>query len=225
MGVYNKHFKFLQRLQQYLGQSPVIQSQDIEYFLNRGQDLWVDTVYEKFNGKEELRRRLNSIIVVTNLTASTGVTGVHGGEIWEFPDDAKYILEEFVKFSSTGDEQVPVKPMGFGSKQINNPFKRPSSKLVWRIDEGRNGVKDKVELIKGNSLPITNYIIIYVKVPDRINIHLTPQEDTDISEYWEDEIVELAVKVALESYRLVGAFSPSTAKVVNEKEENSNLNK
>lgn len=208
MGVYNKHFKFLQKLQQYIGQSPTIQSQDIEYFLNMGQDLWVDMVYEKFNGKEELRRRLNSIVVVSNISNGSVGTGIYGGEIWELPEDVKYILDEFVRFNNS-TENILVKPIGFNNKQANNPFKRPYDRLVWRIEAGYNTVNkvDRVELIKGTTLPITNYIVTYIKVPNRIYLHTNPQEDTDISDYWEDEIVDLAVKIALESYKLTGAFS------------------
>jgi hypothetical protein len=201
MNAGTKHFKFLQRIQQYVGQDINIQSKDIEFFLNKGLDAWVQSTYDAYKGQEELRKRLGSIIVTEILpnTDSAGVnSGVYGGEVWTLPADVLYVLDEVINTASP----VPVKPVDFNyyNKQRNNPFKKAGTRVVWRLD-----VDDSKHELVGHSGAITNYRVSYVKYPDRIVLHGT-QDDTDVDIRWEDEIVDKAVEIAYATYSVSGSL-------------------
>jgi hypothetical protein len=200
MSAGTKHFKFLQRIQQYVGQDVNIQSKDIEFFLNKGLDAWVQSTYDAYKGQEELRKRLGSIIVTEILDSATyrETTGNYGGEIWTLPTDVLYVLDEFINTTSS----IPVKPVDFSyyNKQRKNPFKKAGKTIAWRLDVDDS----KHELIYNT--PIIDYRITYIKYPIRIDIHSTPQVDTDVDIRWEDEIVDKAIEVAYATYSVSGSL-------------------
>jgi hypothetical protein len=198
MSAATKHFKFLQRIQQYSNQSIDMLSRDIEFFLNKGLDAWVQNTYDVYKGQEELRKRLGSIIVTAVLpdSQSTGLgTGNYGGEVWTLPSNVLYVLDEFINTTSP----VPVKPVDFSyyNKQKDNPLKRAGRRVVWRMD-----VDDSKHELVGYPEAIDNYRITYIKYPDRIDIHNST--DTDVDVRWEDEIVDKAVEIAYQTYDISG---------------------
>jgi len=212
MSAFSKHLKFIKKLQQYTEQEPIIRSKDIEMFINQAIDTWVDLTYKNFNGKEDLRKRLEPLIITKTIDrGSIGVgprVGPRGGELWPFPTGSqiRYIYSELVQFNNS-TALIPVKPVPvtYFNKQQSNPFKKPYRNLVWRTEgDLSNGL---VELIVDNAV-IAKYIITYIKHPQHVNLHSNLQVDTDIDMAWEDEIIDIAVNIALNSYKLLGAFTP-----------------
>lgn len=208
MSAFSKHLKFIKKLQQYTEQEPIIRSKDIEMFINQAIDTWVDLTYKNFNGKEDLRKRLEPLIITAETIDSSIGEGPRGGELWPFPTGSqiRYIYSELVQFNNS-NALIPVKPVPvtYFNKQQSNPFKKPYRNLVWRTESGlSNG---SVELIVDNAV-IARYIITYIKHPQHVNLHSNQQVDTDIDMAWEDEIIDIAVNIALNSYKLLGAFTP-----------------
>lgn len=200
------HLRILQRLQNHISLDIDIRSIDVEYFLNRAQDLWTDGVYSEYKGQEELRKRLGSIMGFDTVSAAVvGETGVHGGEIWELDEDARYVLDEAVNSNS-----IPIKPVDslYYNKQKNNPYKKPSSTLVWRMEAGRNSSTGVIrhELIKSTTITISDYSYTYIKTPVRIDLHSTTIVDCEIGEEWHNEIIDKAIEVALQTYQIAGSL-------------------
>jgi hypothetical protein len=189
--------RFQQELQNHLNINIDIRTIDIEWFLNRGQDLWVDEIHAKYKGQEELRKRLGALIVTETNTAGDIGSGIHGGEIWEIESDVRYILDE-----AANDNGIPVKPVDsvYFNKQSKNPYKKPSTSLIWRMDAG----EFEHELIAHDDVTIANYSYTYIKTPVRIDLHAASPVSCEIGEIWHDEIVDRAVEYALGVYAATG---------------------
>ena len=194
-------FKLQQKLQNHISMDLDIRTIDAEYYLNHGQDDYVDEIFKNYNGQEELSKRLQGLVVSTTLnTGSRTGVGIHpNSERWTIPPDVRYITEEFI---NTGT--IAVKPVTtyYYNIQKNNPFKKPSSKVIWRMDMGNK----THELIGYNGLTISNYSLVYIKNPTEISILNTPNVDCEIAEEWHNEIIDKAVEFALESYQIAGSL-------------------
>ena len=189
--------KFLQKLQNFITLDLDIRTIDIEYFLNRGQELWVDFVYDKFKGEEAFYTRLSSVLVPHTLSSPAVGTGIHGGTLWNIPSDARYVIDESINTHS-----IPVKPVDntYYNLNKNNPFKKPSPKIISRMINS-----NKVyELIGYTGLTISNYSFVYVKNPSEISI--LKDTASQISSDWHNEIIDKAVEFAMEVYQISGSL-------------------
>lgn len=216
--------RFEQKIQNHITKDLDIRTIDVEWFLNRGQDLWVDDIYNKYKGQEELRKRLSTIIIasVLNLNDIIYVAKADGLHPYStniiIPSDVKYVLDESV-YADTGtfdsNYVIAVKPVDaqYYNKQFRNPYKKPNDTLIWRMDVGYladNGVIH--ELIAHNATykallrdSGSYYNLTYIKVPSRIAIMGTPA-NCEINEDYHDEIIDYAVKFALEVYQISGSL-------------------
>ncbi len=190
-------FKVQQKLQNHISMDLDVRTIDVEYFLNRAQELWTDEMYSLYKGQEELTRRLGSLLITYTSSAGSTGTGIHGGQLWVIPSNVRYVTDE-----SINTHTIPVKPVdnNYYNLNKNNPFKKPCSKVIWRMSAG-----DKLhELIGYTGLTISNYSLVYIKNPSEISIF----NDTDcqIGTEWHGEIVDKAVEFAMEIYRIAGSL-------------------
>jgi len=79
---------------------------------------------------------------------------------------------------------------------VDNPFAKPYEKLVWRVDYGATGAK-KHELITAAGQSVSVYNLRYLRKPAVININ--NGVDCDLHESIHEEIVEMAVMMAISS--------------------------
>ena len=66
------------------------------------------------------------------------------------------------------------------------------------------------ELIGYTGLTISNYTVVYIKNPTEISILNTPNVNCEIGAEWHEEIIDEAVKFAMESYSIAGSLRVKT---------------
>lgn len=119
-----------------------------------------------FEKTEEVRRYLNDIVKTTEMSKYDGndiIKLTNKSTLYNVPEDLWYTTYETVKFQDTNLESssyenievVPVTQDEF-SRIIKNPFRKPSTNRVLRLD-----VDGKVELVSDHI--IQSYIVRYVK--------------------------------------------------------------
>jgi hypothetical protein len=88
---------------------------------------------------------------------------------------------------------IKIKPMSHDEYIVNikNPFKKPDSENVWRIDR-----LDAQELITDGVVVITSYQYDYIKMPPDIDID--NNVDCVLQSQIHEDITDLAVKLALD---------------------------
>lgn len=211
MDVRLAQLRFQQKLQNHLDYEVDIRTIDIEYFLTKGQELYIDNTYEKYKGQESLRKRLSGVYkddILDSATYKTDEIPFRGGEVWQLPEGARYIMDEYV-IEDGGNELISVKPVdaAYYNKQSKNPYKKPYGKLVWRMDRGDTIINnEKVllhELIPINGVTIGNYGIVYIKTPEDVELTQNVVQ-FEVSEEYHSEIIDLAVGFALDIYRVSG---------------------
>ena len=149
-------------------------------FLTKAQDDIIKEVYSgytpsrvPFEGSEKRRRQLSELVrdyrTETTLDGYVNEHIAEGTQFFGLPTDLMYILQERVTFTSVdkniNNSIVSVKPITHDEYnfQIDNPFKKPSKRTVWRLDLYRAGSGQQVEIIAFEE--IKEYHIRYIKRP------------------------------------------------------------
>lgn len=140
----------------------------IEKLLNEAQGLFVDKYAPSYDSDESSRKKL-SILVKTASVAPTATGAANLGTNAFFitlPADFRYPLLEWATTAST---TLKVKPIKYDYYLIDkdNPFKKPDSGLVWRLDYGTSL---QHELITDGNTTLTFYKARYISTPTNINI-------------------------------------------------------
>jgi len=163
---YNFYLKFLQKIQNHFTHDLDVRGIDVQYFIDRGLELYVDDLIKNYKGQEDIKRRLSSLFTYDTVSSSSG-TGIYGGIQYDISGitDIRHILDEGIL---VGGIYTPVKPIthDYYNKQIRNPFKKPYGKVVWRVDLGDN----IHELVIPTGSTSTTYSIKYIKTPSQIVI-------------------------------------------------------
>lgn len=79
------------------------------------------------------------------------------------------------------------------SKILGDPFKGPDYDKVLRLM-----YEDKAEIIPATYSTVTRYVLRYIKKPAVINKLSNPTVDCELSEHTHQEIVSMAIQIALE---------------------------
>ena len=173
--------------------SPAYDDRQIGYLLTEGQFRIFLDYYDPFNNRkqqgfesnEKRRRELEQFIksAVLNVSPSTGddistdQVGVHpNGVFVDLPDDFLYMVEESVTTTQIPDEEINVKPVKHDEYRANirNPYKRPYSNLVWRMDYSRSvpfydpssaATNKRIELITDGTTVLDDYRVRYLMTP------------------------------------------------------------
>ena len=208
---------FSQKLKNDYNLTDTIPSFDIEYYLTEGQRRVFEKYYELFEADEKARKVLNYLVVSTDIPRVTGVytdqTGKYpNGEFWELPTDLAYSLKEEVTLNINGCEdltlvqadwlRVYTKPINldYYSKNVSNPFKKPYTGMVWRVDASNTEGPKLHMLITGGNYTVQTYHLTYLVYPT--NISITSNINSVLAEIVHQEIVDEAVKIAFEVIQL-----------------------
>lgn len=178
--------------------APAYSDEQISWLLTEAQhrvfidhyDLRNNKTKRGFESTEKRRRDLEQLIKggdvsgsFLNISVSSSQNGVHpNGVFYDLPSDFLFSIEESVLLSGSSEE-VLVKPVKHDEYQLNikNPYKKPYSDLVWRMDFSRedhalSGGDDyatidrtpkRTELITDGT-SITDYRIRYLSTPPDI---------------------------------------------------------
>jgi len=121
------------------------------------------------------------------------------------------------KFKCIDNLRVNVKPKAHDeiNTQIDNPFKKPSKNVVWRVDYSNiNPFNQNVELI--SEYPIKKYILRYIKFPNPIILRnlneefpgeglsingFTAESTSELNPSMHPEILDRAVELAMADYK------------------------
>jgi hypothetical protein len=198
--------------------APGYEDSEIAIFMNKAQLQYVKRKYnykgnmyqEGFEETEKRRKDLSELVRNAELTSSdvsSSQTGVSpNGVFYDLPTDLLYTLREEVTLSSSDEcidgNRISVKPITHDEYTINikNPFKKPDTSLVWRLDFSRessqSGQAKRHELVPGNSYTISTYHLRYLKLPREIVFDAVTPVDSELDESTHAEIVDIAVRIA-----------------------------
>ena len=183
--------------------------EEIDLLLNQGYRRWVKQRYGLNNTKrqsfEETQKRtedLKALIKAINLVplAYNPLNIDLNARFVTLPTDHWFIIQERVELtyidctSTTKTKYVEVRPIQHleVDKVLNDPFKQPDETKVLRLMENA-----QVELISSTGRTITQYRLRYLKQP--VTVSLTGGITFETSDHTHQEIVDEAIKVALEN--------------------------
>lgn len=179
--------------------------EEIDLLLNNAQDRYVKQRYGFNNIKrqsfEETEKRTEDL---KNITVNAVLTPVAyaadnidvNARFITLPADHWFSVQERANITCSicgSDvtslvEVIPISHAEF-SKVIKDPFRQPNNEKVLRLMEA-----GRVELV--SSCTIVSYRLRYIKEPVRVN--LTGNITFELSEHTHSEIIDEAVKIALE---------------------------
>ena len=187
---------------------PNFRPEEIDLLLNQAQDRIVKQRYGINNIKrqsfEETQKRTEDLKnIVKTAIITPQVYSVNNIDINAryclLPTDHWFIVQERAKINHlcngiSTDTMVEVRPIQHVEfdKVIKDAFKKPDLTKVLRLmDDG------KVELIFAPNTTIVEYRLRYIKEPIRVN--LLTSTNCELSDYMHQEIVDEAIKIALET--------------------------
>lgn len=189
---------------------------EIDFWLNSAIQNFVKTRYSGFNTKresfEQTQKRIDDLrtLVVEeiidggDLTTGTDKPNSYIADLTSLTNTYWFTLGEEVTTNFTPFGGSSAQDFRFGIKEctidtyredIDNPF----SEHILHYDDTkplRLFIGDTVELITDGNYIITKYHIRYLKAPQEVDISGT---DSDLPEHTHDEIVKMAVNMALEN--------------------------
>ena len=216
---------------------PNFEPEEIDLLLNQAQERFIKQRYGITNPKrtsfEETQKRtedLKNIIVHANITPSAHAIDniTSNSRFVTLPADHWFIIQEKVVQQCDKCNEVPlyVETIRIGNHTLQNfvngmyaevrpiqhmevdkilkdAFKAPDYDKVLRLME--NG---RVELITSPVCTATVYRLRYLKKPDTMSI--TTPTNCELSEHTHQEIVDEAIKIALEGIeaKRTGTFTP-----------------
>lgn len=191
--------------------APGYLDEEISIFLTKAQERIILSLYsedgnkykEGFEETEKRRKQLQQLVVPNvSLNLSTNQSGTEGFA-FDLPEDCLLIIKEKAKLSGCAccnNEYKKVKPITHNELEINkdNPFKKPSEKLLWRLDIGDN----RHDIILKEGTNITEYSISYIKKPKPIILDnsmiegFTGPLECELNSIIHRQIIDEAVKIA-----------------------------
>ena len=224
--------------------APAYDDRQLSKVLTNAQLIVVEDIYsprkdgEDFEANELSRRRLEQLIKSTSLGAGITVsaiqTGIHPqGTFYDLPTDFFLAIEE-TAITAQQTAEAQVKPIGhdFYAQNVNNPYKKPWKKVVWRmdisrVDHGEDGgdaftdrTPKRTELIVANKItyPVTAYRMRYLATPPDIvcdEFIAANQRHSILDATLHPKIVREAVKI------MTASVKPEEYQIaVNEQKEN-----
>jgi len=179
--------------------SRVFTTTEIGRFLNTAQDIRVEEMADLIEVNEKMRRALSGLILTETqapISVPPGVVSISDNSVLVpldyFTSPILRIIEEQ---AITSDGRITIKPVTHDQylANIENPFKQPYGKLVWRIDIDRY-----LELIPNSDTTVTAYETRYIRKPILIDFKNATAE-LDFPDYILNGIVDLAVNMAVTS--------------------------
>jgi hypothetical protein len=203
---------------------PDFADEEIDFWLNEAQIRFVKTRYSGNNYKgtsfEETEKRTNDLrnVVGEALLPSTGTSAINTNSYWyDVPDGYWFSLLEEINVTyddCNGDEvsdRIEVKAIDLGkySKYIKDPFNKPNKKRALRLMQ-----YNKITIITDADTTAGYLYLRYVKEPDVVS--LSGGVTISLSNHTHDEIVDLAVVLALENIESPRMQTSSALNIQNE---------
>jgi len=169
---------------------------------------FIDKYYETFEEDERSRKALSLLTVNTTIepTVSTVLENSYEAII---PSEVLYVVLELVTING---EVVKVKPTTLDSYRINldNPFKKPYSKLVWRVEMIPTRTSNKLHLLilqSGTTLTGACYTLGYIKKPTYMAIEdsTSGTDEMEVPEIFQYEIIDMALQMLLQSHSILNS--------------------
>lgn len=210
--------------------SPGLDSYEISVFLTKAQLELVKDYYNTFGNKYQdgfeasEKRRQDLKELVKDYKTAVKLPKIDeistNSQFFEIPANVFLPIYESVNFSNPTcpadyNVNVYVKTHDEYNIQISNPFKRPDSTTIWRLDSSNHGTKNIVELINPRS--IGQYNLRYIKYPspiiieDLINVEpglsidgISVKTECELREEVHREIIDRAIELALRDYKPEG---------------------
>lgn len=195
---------------------------EIDLLLNQAQDNFIKQRYGVTNTKkqsfEETQKRtedIKNVVVRATITpAANASDNINSySRFVTLPTDHWIIIHELTGISYTDCNGDTVTDRAYTraiqhndyTLLMNNPFEKPDESTILRLME--NG---RVELIPASNVTITNYYLTYIKKPRRIDNVSNPTVSCELSDHTHQEIVNEAIKIALEGIeaRRTQTFNP-----------------
>lgn len=202
--------------------APGYEDSDLSLFFNKAQKVFVKSLYNDMGnpariGAEESEKRSKDLSELKDHSAvSTFTTGDHGTVSYfvELPVDFWLTLKEECSITYTNicnisvTERVPVKPIkeDYYNANIKNPYKKPYSELLWRLDRERTNTVlplsatnlKRHELILFNGATPSNYRVSYYRRPKVVD--LTNNNDfCELDPMNHEKIADIAVELMMQT--------------------------
>ena len=182
--------------------------------LTKAQEELIKSIYGEsdtneitFESTEQARRSMNQLVVEYSTT--TQITNLNhsypNSSFFKIPNECWFIVYESVIFKSENNPNTVtvVKPLLHDDLNniMNNPFKKPTKKRVFRLDISDN----TVEIVSG--LDVLMYKIRYVRQPKPIiltnlvgvNINgISDKTECELNSLVHNDILNIAVRMCLE---------------------------
>jgi len=208
--------------------APGYNNMEISTFLTQSQENFIKTRYSGsnkygtgFEESEKRRKDISNLVKYVTLVPSTYQVGVYpNGVMYELPiiqgTEVFVSIAEQVLVSSddTCVDGTIIDIKAYTHNQYNanikNPFKKPYSQLVWRIDSGLNpntGARLH-QLIGDGTYTLGNYYFKYIKKPRPViiptvgstktidNYPASVQLDCELDSETHREVVSDAIRIA-----------------------------
>ena len=144
------------------GSAPGVDEYEKSIFLTIAQEQIILKYSEIFDKNEKARRILDGVVKSLSKTQDAATEGVTVNvesldstysKFYVIPDNLWIILHEHAIVAT---KRVPIIPMSLDAYNIeaDNPFRKPSSKLIWRLDVNNGGTNKErlVELKSTNTI-------------------------------------------------------------------------
>ena len=207
---------------------PNFENSEVDLLLNQATERIIKQRYGTTNTKktsfEETQKRSedlkNIVVTAPALLVFQNVNNINNDAAFvTLPSDHYFTIFEncVIQYLDckglTVQNTVPVVAIQHNdyNKNIDNPFNKPNKNKVLRLME--NG---QVELIPEPNALIVQYKLRYIRKPATIDSVNLPNVDSDLSEHLHDEIVDMAVSLALEDIESRRQQSYNTVENTNE---------
>jgi hypothetical protein len=210
-------------------EAPGYEDSEISYFLTKAQENFIlsyinpDNKYrESFEETEKTKKYFSNLVqpsVNNSGTIKTSVSTNQLGKIddnsviYDLPSDHWLTIAEWAITNDACRIRKDVEPITHDEYNANayNPFKKPNSRRIWRLDLTTVNGRNRHELIKGDNYTITEYHVRYIKKPNQIvvdSVNTSNNIDCELHESAHRRIVDEAIKLALETSeeRRLGSF-------------------
>jgi hypothetical protein len=189
--------------------APGFINSEISQFLSEAQEMFVKQHYhpmgnkyqEGFEETEKRRKDLAAIGRQSQCVISADQTDVISTNsiIFDLPSNHWLTTVEWVQTSDNCGKQKKVVPVTqdtyFGNNE--NPFKKPSSNKLWRLEATPLNGQARHEVITNGEYTITNYNLRYIK--QLTDIDIDGGVTSELNSMTHREIVNIAVTTALEN--------------------------
>lgn len=198
--------------------APPLDEYEKSVFLTQAQDKILDKYAPQFENSEKRRREFASLLRNASNGSPLSLPSYAinpTSRFFELESDVRYIINERVVLYSSDScyngvttKVIPVTHDDY-NYNIDNPFKKPSERVSWRIDYRDHSTGNQlIEIVTRENTAATTYNYRYIKEPTPIILAalsgttiggLAVATSCEMPESIHREILDLAVTLALEA--------------------------